>query len=154
VCRSIKLTSLRDASVDFGIPNFGQLFHTLIEDNWGHEVSGLVLRYDQNALMDSIFIKLQNDLIYYRQPFHCPTFVECLGLNCKVEYTNANQGIMPESHSVWGQYTGSNRDNTFEGRDSSLPVLYFSWTPPGEILKFQEHLPARNTISTSTGRFK
>jgi len=46
VCRSIKLTSLRDASVDFGIPNFGQLFRTQIEDDWGHEVSGLVLRYD------------------------------------------------------------------------------------------------------------
>jgi len=33
VCRGIKLTSLRDASVDFGIPNFGQLFRTQTEDD-------------------------------------------------------------------------------------------------------------------------
>ena len=58
VCRSIKLTSLRDASEDFGIPNFGQLFRAQIEEDWGHEVSGLVLGYDQNVLLDSIFIKL------------------------------------------------------------------------------------------------
>ena len=31
VCRSIKLTSLRDASEAFGIPNFGQLFRVQIE---------------------------------------------------------------------------------------------------------------------------
>ena len=31
VCRSIKLTSLRDASVDFEIPHFGQLFHFQID---------------------------------------------------------------------------------------------------------------------------
>jgi len=64
VCRSIKLTSLRDASVHFGIPNFGQLFRIHIEVDWGHEVSGLVLRYDHNVLIDSIFIKLQNGLLY------------------------------------------------------------------------------------------
>jgi len=33
MCKSIKLTSLRDASVDFGIPNFGQVFCTQIEDD-------------------------------------------------------------------------------------------------------------------------
>jgi hypothetical protein len=43
MCGSIKLTSLRDESVDFGILNFGQLFRTQIDDDWGHEVSGLVL---------------------------------------------------------------------------------------------------------------
>jgi len=85
VCRSIKLTSLRDTSEDFGIPNFGQLFRSQIEEDWGHEVCGLVLGYDQNVLLDSIFIKRQNGLSYYRQPFHCPTSVERLGLDCKVE---------------------------------------------------------------------
>jgi len=91
VCRSIKSTSLRDASEDFGIPNFGQLFRSQIEEGWGHEVSGLVFGSDQNVLLDSIFIELQNGLSYYHQPFHCPTSVEHLGLNWKVEYTDANQ---------------------------------------------------------------
>jgi hypothetical protein len=154
VCRSIKLTSLRDASVDFGIPNFGQLFRTQIEDDWGHEVSGLVLGYDQNVLIDSVFIKLQNGLLYYRQPFHCPTSVERLGLDCKVEYTDANQGIMPESHNIWVQYTDSDLDNTFQGRVPSFPVLYFSWTPPNQILQFQERLPAGKSISTFSKRCK
>jgi len=154
VCRSIKLTSLRDASEDFGIPNCGQVFPAQIEEDWGHEVCGLVLGYDQNALIDSIFIKLQNGLLYYCQPFHCPTSVERLGLDCKVEYTIANQGIMPECHKVWVQYTESNLDNTFQGRVPSFPVLYFSRTPLNQILQFQERLPARKTISTISNRCK
>ena len=126
VCRSIKLTSLRDASDDFGIPNFGQLFRAQIDDDWGHKVSGLMLGYDHNALLDSICSKLQNGLSYYRQPFHCPTSVVRLGLDSKVEYTDANQGIIPESHNIWVQYTESDLDNTFQSRVHSFPVLYFS----------------------------
>jgi hypothetical protein len=119
VCRSLKLTSLRDASEDFGIPNLGQLFRAQIDEDWGHEVSGLVLGYDQNVLIDSIFINLQNGLLYYHQPFHTPTSVEHLGLDCKVEYTNGNHGIMPEAPNIWVQYTRSEEndlDNTFQGR--------------------------------------
>jgi len=154
VCRSVKLTSLRDASEDFWLPNFGELFCSQIEEDWGHEVSGLVLGYDQNVLLDSIFIKLQNGLSYYRQPFHCPTSVERLGLDCKVEYTDANQGVMPESHIIWVQYMDSDLDNTFQGRVPSFPVLYFSWTPPNQILQFQERLPAWKTISTFSKQCK
>jgi len=124
VCRSIKLTSLRDASVDFRFPTFGQLFCTQIEHDWGHEVSGLVLGYDQNVLIDSVFIKLQNGLLYYHQPCHCPTSFEHLGLDCKVEYMDANKGIMPESHDIWVQYTDSDLDNTFQGRVPAF--LYYS----------------------------
>jgi len=114
-CRSIKLTSLRTTSEDFSIPNFGQQFCAQIEEDWVHKVSGLVLRYDQNVLIDSIFIKLQHALLFYLQPFHCPTSVEHLGLDCKVEYTNANHGIMPETHNIWVQYTERNLDNNFQG---------------------------------------
>jgi hypothetical protein len=46
VGRSIKITSLRVASDDFRIPNFGQLFRAQIDEDLGHEVSGLVLGYD------------------------------------------------------------------------------------------------------------
>jgi len=141
VCRRIELTSRRDASVDFGILNFRQLFCAQIEEERGHEVSGQVLRYDQNVLMDSTFIKLQNGLLYYRQPFHCLTSVESLGLDCNVEYNNANQGIMPEYHNIWAQYTDSDLNNTFQGRVPSFPVLYFRWTPPNQILQFEQPLP-------------
>jgi len=154
VCGGIKLTSPRDASEDFGFHNFGQLFRTQIEDDWGNEVSGLVLGYDQNVLIDTIFIKLQNGQLYYRQPFHCPTSVEALRLDCKVEYTNANQGIMPQSHNICVQYTDSDLDNTFQGQVPSFPVLYIGWTPPNQILQFQEFLPAGNTISTVSKRLK
>jgi len=107
VCRRMTLTSLRDGSKDLRIPNFGQLFHTQIEDDWEHEVSGLVLIYDLNVLIDTIFIELQNRLLYYCYPFHNPTSVECLGLDCKVEITNANQCIMPEFHNIWVLYMQS-----------------------------------------------
>jgi hypothetical protein len=148
VCRSIKLTLLRDGSVDFIIPNFGQLICRQIEEDWGHEVCGLVLGYDQNALIDSIFIKLQNGLPYCPQPFHCHTSVERLGLDCKVECTNANQGIMPESHKIWVQYLDSNLGNTFQGHVPSFPVLYFSQIPLNQILQFLESLPTRKSLST------
>jgi len=115
VCRSIKLTSLSDASGDFAIPNIGQLFRSQIEEDWGDAVSRLELGFDQNVLLGSIFIKLQNGLSYYHQPFHFPTSVECLGLDCKVQYNDANQGVIPESHDIWVQYTDSDLDNTFQG---------------------------------------
>jgi len=41
----------------------------------------------------------------YNQLFHCAASVEHLGLDCKVEYTNVNLVIMPESHNIWVQYT-------------------------------------------------
>jgi len=116
-----------------------------------------MLGYDQNVLIDSISIKLQNGLLYYHQPFHNPTSVEHLGLDCKVEYTNANQGIMPEAHDIWVQYTQSEEnylDNTFQWRIPSFPVLYLSWTPPNHILEFQERLPARKAILTFSKRCK
>jgi len=78
VCSSIKLSSLGEASEDFTISNFGQLFRAQIEVDWGGEVSGLLLRYDQNALIDSVCIKFHNGLLYYCQPWHNPTSVERL----------------------------------------------------------------------------
>jgi hypothetical protein len=106
--------------------------------------------YDQNVLIDSIFIKLQNGLLCYCQAFHNPTSVECLGLDLKVEDTNANQGIRSEVHNNWVQYTQSeqsNLDNTFQGRIPSLQVLYFSWTPPNQILQFRLRLIAGKAIA-------
>jgi hypothetical protein len=125
VCRSTKLTSLSNESEDFRIPHFGELFRAPIDEDWGHEVSGLVLGYDQNVLIGSIFIKLQNGLLYYRQPFQNPTSVEHLELDCKVEYPNANQGIMPEALDIWVQNTQSevnDVDITFQGRIPCFPV--------------------------------
>jgi len=154
VCQSIKLTSFRDASEDLGIPNYGQLFHSQIEEDWGHEVSGLVLGYDQNVLLDSIFITLQNGLSYYHQPFHCSTSVGRLGLDCKVEYTEANQGVMPASDNIWVQYMDIDLDNTSQVRVPSFPVLYFSGTLPNQILQSQECLPVGKTILTFSKRCK
>jgi hypothetical protein len=39
VCRSIKLTALRDASEDSRIHKFGQLLRAQIDEDWGHNVS-------------------------------------------------------------------------------------------------------------------
>jgi len=139
---------------------YSQLLTAIPPANWwwlGHKVSGLMLGYDQNVLIDSIFIKLQNGLLNHHQPFHNPTPVEHLGLDWKVEYTNANQGIMPEAHNIWVQYTQSeenNLNNTFQGRIPCFPVVYFSWSPPNQILQFQERLPAGKAISTISKRCK
>jgi len=154
VCRSIKLTLFNDASADFEISNFQWLFHAQIEVDWWYEVCKLVLRYDQNVFIHSILIKLQNGLLYYRQQIHCATSVEHLRLDCKVEYTNANQGIMPESHNIWVQYMESDFDNTFQGCIHCFTVLYFSWTSPNQILLLQERLPTRWMILTISTRCK
>jgi hypothetical protein len=95
--------------------------------------------------------------LYYRQPFYNLTSVDRLGLDCKVEYTNANPVIIPEGHSIWVQYMQSEEndlDNTFQGRIPSFPVLYSSWTPPNQILQFQERLAAGNSILTFSKRCK
>jgi hypothetical protein len=148
LCRSHNLTTLREALEDFEIPNFGQLFRAEIEEDRGQEVSGLVLGYNQNVLLDSRLITVQNGLPFYRQLFYCPTSVECLGLECKVEYTHANQEIVPEPHDIYVQYTDSDLDYTFQGQISSFPILYFSQTPLNRILQYQESLPSGKAIST------
>ena len=116
-----------------------------------------MLRYDQNVLIDCKFINLQNRLLYYHQPFHNPTSVERLGLDWKVEYTDANQGIMSGAHNIWVQYIQSEENdlnNTFQGRIPSFSVLYFSWTLPNQIHQCQEHLAAGKAISTFSKRCK
>jgi hypothetical protein len=89
--------------------------------------------------------------LYYREPFHCPTSVECLGLNCKEEYTNANQGIMPEAHNICVQYMQGEENDLhypFQGQIPLFPVLYFSWTLLNQILQFHERLSAGKALST------
>jgi len=154
MCRSMKLTSLRDASEGFRTHNFGQLFRAAIEEDWAQDVCGLVLGYHLNAVKVSIPITFQNGLLYCGQPFYFPTSVELLGLDYKVAYTNANQGIMPESHNIWVQYMEHDLNNTFQGRICSFPVLYFRWTPSNQILQFQECLPTRQMMSTFSKRCK
>jgi len=80
VCSSTTLTLLRDASVDFRISNCGQPFCTQSEEDWGHEVNGLLLGYDHNVLIDTIYNKLRNGLLYYCQAFHCPTSAKCISV--------------------------------------------------------------------------
>jgi len=147
MCRTIELTSLTDESENFRIPNFGQSFRAQIEEDWGHKVCWLMLGYDQNVVMGRIFIKPQNWPVNYRQLFHCPTSVECLRLDCKVVYTDSNQWIMPESHTIWVQFKKNDVDNTFQCCVPSFSVVYFTRTPPNQILQFQEWLPTGKTIS-------
>jgi hypothetical protein len=95
--------------------------------------------------------------LYYSQPFHNLTSVEHLGLDCKVEYTNDNQGIMPEEHNIWVQYMQSepnDLDNTFQGQIHCCAILFISWTALNQIGHFQEHLPARRAISTFSKKCK
>jgi hypothetical protein len=156
-CRSVKLKSLTDVAGDFEIPNLGKLFRAQIEEDWGTEITGLVLGYNLKTLMDEVRIKLHNGLSYYRQPFHAPATVERIGLDCKVEYTNANKGMMPRTHTVWVQHAESEHnhlDNNFQGRVPSFPILYFTWTPPNKILQFREHLPDGKILPTFSKRCK
>jgi len=120
VCKRIELTSLRDAFKDFGIPNVGQLFHAHIEEDWGHEVCGLVLGYDPTVLIDSIFMKLQNGLLYNHQPFHCPTSVECLEHDSKVEYTNTNR---PESDDIRVQHMEGEENDLDNTTKAEFPLF-------------------------------
>jgi len=61
---------------------------------------------------------------------------------------------MPECHTIWVQYTDRDLDNTFTGHVPSFPVLYFGWTLPNQIRKFQEFLPPGKTIYTTSKRCK
>jgi hypothetical protein len=64
---------------------------------------------------------------------------------------------MPEAHNIWVQFTQreeSDLNNAIQGRIPSGPVFYFSWTPPNQILHFQELLPAGTAISAFSKRSK
>jgi len=148
VCTSIEFTSLRDASVDIGICIIWKQFCAQIAEDWGYKVCALVLVYDQNVCIDSILNSLQNMLLNSVQAFRCPTSVECQELHCKVEYTNSNQGIFPQYHYFWVQYTESELNNAFQGWVSSFSLIHIGWTPPIQILQFLLHLTTGEWIST------
>jgi hypothetical protein len=71
----LKLPSLRDVAADVGNPIIVQLFSTQSADDWGHDVHGLVIGHAQNILIASVFVKLQNGLLYCHCPFCCPTSI-------------------------------------------------------------------------------
>jgi hypothetical protein len=69
---------LKDASEDVRIPVIGWPVCIPLDEHRGHHLSGLVLCYDQNALLGDIFITLQNWMLNYHQPLHCSMAVEHL----------------------------------------------------------------------------
>jgi len=140
VCRWIKLSLLGDVSVDNRNHKYGQLILGQIEVNLQYKVSGLELGYDQNVLLDCTFNTLHNGLFYNGQAFHSPISVESLGLEYKVQYTNANHTIIPKSHSIRVQYTDTEQKKLnipFEGWMSSFLVLYISLALLNQILHLQ-----------------
>jgi hypothetical protein len=101
--------------------------------------------------MDEVQIKLYNGLSYYHQLFHSPATIQRIGLDYKVEYTNANIGIMPKAHTVWVQHAESEHnhlDKNFQGQVPSLLIFYFTWMPPNKLLQFLEHLPEGKILPT------
>lgn len=64
VWRSINLTSLRDSSEDFVMHIFGKLFCAQLEEDCGDTVCGMELGYDQNILIEGIYIKHLNGVSY------------------------------------------------------------------------------------------
>jgi len=128
-----------------------------IEQDLGHNVSRLVLRYDQNLLIGSRFGELWNGQLYYHQPLNDLTSIERPRLDWTVHYAYANRGIIPKSHNIWVQYMQSEENklhNTFQWWIPSFPVLNFSRTPLNQILQFQEQVPAGHTMSTVSRRCK
>jgi len=138
---SIKLTAIWDATEDFVISIIGQRFHIRIGDDLGHDICWLVFGYTHNVPLDHMFIGLFKRLLYYCQTFYGSTSVECLGLDCNVEYTNANQGIIYEYHNIWVQYMESDLDNNFHCHVLCFPMVYCSWPLPYQILEFRSAYP-------------
>jgi len=46
------------------------------------------------------FQTLKNGMLFYSQPFHRHTPEYNLTIEFNVEFTHANQGIMPETHNI------------------------------------------------------
>lgn len=80
--------------------NFCHLFHSSIPEDLGHAIIRMVFKYNQNVLPVILFTSVQNQLLYYSQPFHCLSSVQCLGHDCQVEYTKASHGIIPQSYNI------------------------------------------------------
>lgn len=122
-----------------------------IDKNWRHEVCGSKLGYDQNVLLDSVCIRLLTMQLHNRHPFHNTISIVHWGHDCKPEYMNGNQGIMPESHYIWVQYMPSqvyNLDNSFQWPIPSCPVQNYCGAAPNQLVHFQQHLPYGPMILT------
>ena len=144
MCRSINLTSLINSVVNIQIRNFEQLFSTQTkQDDCEHNVSVLVLRYHQREFIHSIFVWLQSGHLYHGQWYNIRPSVQHQGIDCKIDYTNINEGIMSEYHHIEVKYIESEMndlDCSYHGQDSSVLGSYSSCTPANQIFQCLEPL--------------
>jgi len=125
--------------------------------DWGLQVNRLLLSHYENVLQENLIIQFQNCQFHCYQPFERANSVYYLGLEFIVEYTNGNQGIMPESHNNRVQCMPSKENhlhNIFKLSVPACPGINFRSIPWNLTFHLQESLSARNMISTYSRRFK
>lgn len=101
VLESDKFIILGGILVDFIVSTVSQQLHVETNEHWGHTVAGLVFSCDENILLDSIFIKLWNTLLYHYQLYQNSNSVQDLELDYIFQYFITHTGIILYPHNIW-----------------------------------------------------
>jgi len=127
--RGIKQLSLSKAADRFSIPDLPVPFRDYLEKLGGQRVAERVLgRRETHA--ESTLIEIYNSVANYFQPFQRPLEIERRLLRCTKE-VGKNE---PLSQDIWVRESNDRDKDSFQGRKTCKPLLYFSFSPSNALI--------------------
>ena len=123
--------SLREAATRFGINDLATIFRHRIVDMWGPYLAERILGHAE-TYADNVFIEVYNSVANFYQPFQRPLQVEKRLMRC---VRTGNGKRTPITHTIWVRISADRTQDTFQGREVCMPLLYFAYTPPKSAIQ-------------------
>ena len=118
--------SLREAATRFGINDLATIFRHRIVDMWGPYLAERILGHAE-TYADNVFIKVYNSVANFYQPFQRQLQVQKHLIHC---VRTGNGKSTPITHTMWVCISADRTQDTFQGREVCMLLLYFAYTSP------------------------
>jgi len=128
---NMKPLSLGEAATRFGINDLPIIFRHRIADMWGAHLAERILG-PAETYADNILIEVYNSVANFYQPFQRPLQVEKRLMRC---VRTGDGKRTPVSHTIWVRVNADRTQDTFQGRQVCMPLLYFAYTPPNSAVQ-------------------
>src|SRR6266852_2232498 len=123
--------SLREAATRFRINDLATIFRHRIVNMWGPYLAERILGHAE-TYADNVFIEVYNSVANFYQPFQRPLQVAKRLMGC---VRTGDSKRTPVSHTIWVRVNVDRMQDTFQGRQVSMPLLYFAYMPPKSAVK-------------------
>jgi hypothetical protein len=123
---NMKSLLLGEAAMRFGINDLPIIFRHRIADMWGTNLAERILG-PAETYAENVFIEVYNNVANFYQPFQRPLQVEKRLMHC-VWTGDGKRNLV--SHKIWVRVNADRTQDSFQGHQVCMPLLYFAYTPP------------------------